>query len=514
MHSFTASGTGVLKHTHNRWDLYFFFMIGILCLGRIVFIALAPLDLAPDEAYYWDWSRVLDWGYYSKPPMIAWINALSTGVLGVSAFAVRLPSALMGSVSLIFLYLLARRLFDSKTAFMAAAATAASPGNCALNFIMTIDAPLICFWSVALYTFQRAQEKTSGEISWWILTGIMVGLGTLSKQMMLVFPLLIILFALLTPGHRVTLGKLGPIMALFIALALIFPDVYWNIKHQWITFYHTTHHFEGHHHTGLYFLRTFSDFIGSQAGLITPITWFLLVMASACAFLGFRRQTITVRYLLIFGPFVLLFFILMSFRQRIQGNWPAVFYASGTIVLACWYTGVFSCGRKLDRLRRLFIPGLLLGALLALLTYALPFILPLTNLGGSDLDPTGRLRGWQLLGMEVDKSVSALPRPQKTFVITSQRQLTSELAFYMKGNPRVYLWNGKNSPLRSQYDLWPGFEQRKSQDSLMVFEKGHEPDPDLASLFLSVRYLGRIQVPKGKGGSRVVELYFGERLSP
>ena len=32
-----------------------------------------PLDLAPDEAHYWDWSRHLDWSYYSKGPLVAYL---------------------------------------------------------------------------------------------------------------------------------------------------------------------------------------------------------------------------------------------------------------------------------------------------------------------------------------------------------------------------------------------------------------------------------------------------------
>lgn len=32
-----------------------------------------PLDLSGDEAHYWDWSRQLDWSYYSKGPAVAYV---------------------------------------------------------------------------------------------------------------------------------------------------------------------------------------------------------------------------------------------------------------------------------------------------------------------------------------------------------------------------------------------------------------------------------------------------------
>ena len=40
---------------------------------RLAALFATPLELYPDEAQYWLWSRTLDWGYYSKPPMIAWL---------------------------------------------------------------------------------------------------------------------------------------------------------------------------------------------------------------------------------------------------------------------------------------------------------------------------------------------------------------------------------------------------------------------------------------------------------
>ena len=53
-------------------------LAGLLILSaasaHLAYLALAcPLDLAPDEAHYWDWSRRLDWCYYSKGPLVAWL---------------------------------------------------------------------------------------------------------------------------------------------------------------------------------------------------------------------------------------------------------------------------------------------------------------------------------------------------------------------------------------------------------------------------------------------------------
>ena len=55
----------------SQFDRRVLILLMIVLILRMLYVAIVPLDLAPDEAYYWDWSRQLDWGYYSKPPMVA-----------------------------------------------------------------------------------------------------------------------------------------------------------------------------------------------------------------------------------------------------------------------------------------------------------------------------------------------------------------------------------------------------------------------------------------------------------
>src|SRR5205807_7350030 len=82
---------------------------------RILYLANdCPLDLAPDEAHYWDWSRHLDWSYYSKGPLVALLIRLSCELLGplsrsltgTDLLAVRLPAVICGALLLTSLYVL------------------------------------------------------------------------------------------------------------------------------------------------------------------------------------------------------------------------------------------------------------------------------------------------------------------------------------------------------------------------------------------------------------------------
>src|SRR6266581_2815847 len=80
---------------------------------RIAYLAYdCPLDLAPDEAHYWDWSRHLDWSYYSKGPLVALLirgscelfGPWSESVCGSPMIAVRLPAVACSALLLASLY--------------------------------------------------------------------------------------------------------------------------------------------------------------------------------------------------------------------------------------------------------------------------------------------------------------------------------------------------------------------------------------------------------------------------
>src|SRR5213082_3473029 len=103
-----------------RWRL----LAGLLILGsaglRLAYLASnCPLDLAPDEAHYWDWSRHLDWSYYSKGPLVAYLiragcelaGPWSRQVTGTDMLAVRLPAILCGSLLLVSVYVLTVQVF-------------------------------------------------------------------------------------------------------------------------------------------------------------------------------------------------------------------------------------------------------------------------------------------------------------------------------------------------------------------------------------------------------------------
>src|SRR5436189_6466417 len=98
-----------------RWRALAALLIVGAAVLHIAYLAHdCPLDLAPDEAHYWDWSRHLDWSYYSKGPLVAYLIRLSVMVTGSWSeqltgslmLAVRLPAVVCGGLVLLGLYVL------------------------------------------------------------------------------------------------------------------------------------------------------------------------------------------------------------------------------------------------------------------------------------------------------------------------------------------------------------------------------------------------------------------------
>ncbi len=100
-------------------------LILALAAARLMALYASPLELYPDEAQYWYWSTDLAAGYYSKPPMIAWLIAGATAVCGDGEACIRTPSPLLYGLAALFVFGAARVLYGVRAAFWSALLAAA-----------------------------------------------------------------------------------------------------------------------------------------------------------------------------------------------------------------------------------------------------------------------------------------------------------------------------------------------------------------------------------------------------
>src|SRR6516165_7127979 len=211
-------------------------LAGVLAITglRLLWLVFQPADLYPDEAQYWFWAQHPAFGYYSKPPLVAWLIALTIGLFGESEFAIRLSAPLLHAGAAVFVYAIGARLYDGRIGLWSALAYASLPGASISAFIISTDAPLLLFWAAALYAFIRARED-SGR-GWWLAVGAACGLGLLAKYAMAYWIFSALGFVLMLRAERRHLGPL--LTAIGIALLLYSPNFWWNWNNGFVSYLH------------------------------------------------------------------------------------------------------------------------------------------------------------------------------------------------------------------------------------------------------------------------------------
>jgi len=484
-------------------------LAGVLAL-RVFYAVASPLDLAPDEAFYWDWGRRLDWCYVSKPPLIAWSMRLAGALGGDSVVGIRLVAVVLGALTLCFSYLLARELFGRAAAAWVVLIQIATPGTVGLNGLLTIDAPLAAAWSAALWLFWRVSDGRAGA---WTRAGLTAALaaGILAKQMMLVFPLMAALFLALDRRGAAGRWRAWAWSSGIALAATLTPILIWNARHSWALFAHSSEHFTASELAGLLSSwRTFSASLGEQVGLGGGLLWVLVCACLVAASLAWRRLERRARFLLLFSAPGLIAIALLSLRQSTHANWPLVYYASAWILTAGWIAGSLPELRLAAAWRRCAGPGVVLGLALVLLFYAYVWAAPALGLAGGHLDPSARLRGWREFGRAAGELIADSEEPPVLVLLGPGRAVASALAFYAPGRPRVHTWR-EDPAILTQYDLWGGPADPIGRDFVFFLEQPELPR-SWRRCFDSVEDLGLLRAQAGTVLERAVRVVHGTNL--
>lgn len=426
-----------------------------LFLFRIYYIRHGGLDLSPDEAHYWEWSRRLDLSYYSKGPLIAYLIKLSTFILGDTNTGVRIFAPLMLTISGLFMYSLTYKIVsDIKThepqhkkeylaklsGMFAAISLHLTPLYAVYGIVFTIDTPFLLLWVIALYQFLKISEDKSNKRQ-WLLLGVVVGLGLLAKYTMVFFILCVGIYLIVC--NRKALLTPYPYMAVLISLVFFLPVILFNYKHDWVTIKHTLG--QANVHEGMTVdLRYFFEFLGSQIGILSGVFFVLMIYALIKIKNYIDKKTLI--YILSFSLPIFVFFLIKSLQGKVQANWAMPAYIIAIIPMA--YIVSMS---KIGLINKVFFDLFKAGVVISILISFVGLYPHFSQLP-VNLDPSSRLRGWAMLAQEVDKIRDTLPKDSRWLIFSDAYQISSELAFYLVDKPEVYCINLNRR--MNQYDLW------------------------------------------------------------
>lgn len=456
-------------------------LLAALTAWRWLAAAHRHLELYADEAQYWFWSLQPDWGYYSKPPMVAWLIRLGTTLFGDGELGVRAASFLLWPATAWVIFLLVRRLYRDETwgeraAFWSALAFATLPMVSLGSWLITTDAPLLLCWALSLYFLVRALQ----DHAWrdWLALGACFGLGMLSKYSMAFFVPALLLYLWLTPSQRAVLRSPRPWVAALVAVLVLAPNLYWNIQHEFVSYRHTAEISQ--------LQRAWLHPGAALAFLLAQFAVFGPLLAAALVTLTARPRRLwqdpRMRLLALFCLFPLAAFAGLSLLSRAFANWAAFAYVAGAALVA---VGLLARGRLAWLVAALTF-NLLLGATLYHyhdLARALDF--PLTR----KTDPTYRLAGNRALGALVTQRLAEYPRAR---LLGDDRKSFAVLLYYARPRSLDAAYLNPSREVSDHFALMADVERSPDGEFLLVSR--HASDEQVNRWFREVTPLPGIRV--------------------
>jgi len=409
------------------------------------------IELVPDEAYYWLWSKNLAASYRDKGPAVAWVISLGTRLFGDTVFGLRFFAIILSSATLWQLFRLAQRLYDDRTALWCLALGIVIPMFAVGSILMTIDPLSVFCWAWAVNLFWTALD--SHKLWHWAGLGFVIGLGFLAKFTNGVQLACIGLFLCWSRPHRALLISRQTIAMSLAFVVAILPVLYWNFQTGWVHA-QALHSRSGVRSSFQIHPMELLQFLGGEAGVLSP----LIALGLAAALAGMlwkHHRELRVQFLLCQSLPIFALFTFFSLNKAGKENWPAPGLIAGMVLTVVFWREVTA---RAPRWRWAVGAALGLASLMTLVLHNTdPLRLP------AKLEPLRRAQGWSDFGVHVQR---AREQHGATVLIGNHYGTASMMAYYLPDRPTTYLQPddyGKN-----QFTLWPGYDAVTNTRALFV----------------------------------------------
>ncbi|NBC82166.1 MAG: phospholipid carrier-dependent glycosyltransferase [Bacteroidetes bacterium] len=406
-------------------------------------------ELAHDEAYYWMYSRHLDWGYYDHPPMVALLIKIGYTFFQ-NELGVRILFVLLGTLSVYNIYKITNP--ENPVLFFAILFSILLVHGHFAGFLALPDIPLIFFTTC----FLRLYKKYLLHDQWItaILTGITIACMFYSKYhaVLIIFLVVISNFSLF---RRISFYAI----ILLVATALI-PHLMWQINHQ---FPSVNYHLTGRSSPDYSVSQTL-DYLINQPLIAGPLTGVVLLYHSFI----YKTNNLYEKSLKFILVGFYLFFLIMTLKGRVEAHWLA---AAIIPLVVISYKKI----QQSLRLRKIIYT---LSLVSVLLFVVMRFML-VTNFIPNNFNYRSELHNWDLWAQEIDSASQ-----QNPVVFTDKFQFPSKYTFYT-GNFATTL----NSIFyrNNQFDIW-NFEDSLQGKTIMLCRSDVPSDTIYTSVNKEVKY--------------------------
>lgn len=462
--------------------------VTILFILTLIFRAFFSVNigLIDDEAYHWSWAKWLQLSYFDHPGMIAWLEAISTGLFGDTYLGVRLPGFLCFTATTVFLYKLTKDLFDEWAAIFVGFILLWSPFWGFGGYVASPEPPFMFCWVMAAYVFWqgvREDDKRWSTKKTWLWLGVLMGLGLNSKFIIALLAPGFGLYLLATPARRKDLLTPWPWVGFLIATVLCTPIFLWNHLNEWPGFKYQFHD----RHTGETFnLSRWFVFFAAQLLFTTPFLYVMIVLAFITSIVKIKEARWRFLFCLTV-PSIAVFYPQPLFAEY-KPHWSGAAYT--LLLIGCgaiWSQGLTWGRRHIVVARsKIFTRGILgFFIVLGLISYT-PFIYPWIPKAFKFFAPkaewqttydfSNEFTGWEDLGRYVNRRQREIHAEsgRKPFIAAHRYENTAQTTWGTK--QKVYML----SSTVSNYTVMQSPEEMnnlKGQDAIFVSTEKYPADP-------------------------------------
>ncbi|GAC1041601.1 ArnT family glycosyltransferase [Rhizobium sp. No.120] len=398
-------------------------------LWRVLMLLLNKTDLFVDEAQYWFWGQNLDFGYYSKPPMIAWVIRFFNTISGSdSTFWIRISAPLFHLATALMLMCTTRRLINDETgreiAPWVGVIFITLPAASLSAVLVSTDTIQILFVTIAIWAFIGLTRRSS--VLEAVILGASLGCAFLTKYSVL-FLLPGVGIAMLTMrSARIAWRDVA--IAAIVGAIVVSPNLWWNLTHDAATIKHTENIAQwsksGGGNTLLKHILNGLNFFGAQFGVVGPVVFYALLWATWRLIRG--QSDDREKLLFWLSVPVVALITLQALLAKAYANWAVSAYAAGTI-LAVWL---------LYRLTKKGLStSLVIGAVVAV-------VIPVATIFAYDIKlPNGDLVMKRYVGRSVisEEIADIAAQAKMTEIVAQDRDILADLYYTLKGKPfRIY----------------------------------------------------------------------------
>ena len=444
------------KHMIEKPDRMLVLFLLVVTLLRYAVIMITPLGLDVEEAQYWLWSTTPSTGYFSKPPMIAWLIMASTAIFGNGIFGIKALAPLIQMLCALLIWRIAALHATPLAGRIAALIWITLPSMAIAGFIISTDSPMLLFLMAAMLMLSPVARGKPLSTYSIMLAGVFTGLALMSKYAAIYFIIGITIWWLWQGRKEYRISPVPILVFSVSALACLSPNIIWNLANDFNTVIHLRHNadLEG---SVLSLLRPML-FILSQGAIVGPV---MLGIAAITVVLSWSKPE--ARFWIALATPALTIITIQSLFSNANANWTAASLPPIIVLVATWMGENWQ-----HRWRYVAKAGIAINTALvaiAMLAIATGSLAPFASLAS---DPFRHLRGWDDHGTDL---IGFVNMTGAGAVIAERRGIVAKLFWELRDtNIKIEIINPDDIP-SNYYEKWHSWHPIATRRVVLITEQ-------------------------------------------